>query len=90
MKAIQYTIRNIPPEVDKYYRTKAKLSGKSLNQVIIDDLVKKTGNKPKSVVRSLEWFIGSNTIEQSCYDAWEQDEITQKELTKKQWLKNDN
>ena len=54
MKSIQYTIRNVPPKVDRYYRKLAKLSGKSLNQVILEDLADKSGAK-----KSKDGFIGS-------------------------------
>ncbi len=38
MKGIQYTIRNIPPEVDRTLRARARKTGKSFNQVIVDTL----------------------------------------------------
>lgn len=36
--AIQYTIRNIPPRVDKALKQRSKLTGKSFNQVVVDTL----------------------------------------------------
>lgn len=35
---MQYTIRGIPPEIDKALRRRARESGKSLNQTAIDVL----------------------------------------------------
>lgn len=91
MKAIQYTIRNIPEPVDRYYRKLAKISGKSLNQVLIDDLAEKSGqNKNISLLDSLDWFIGGNTIDEASYQVWEEDDKIQKELTRKQWLEDDS
>jgi hypothetical protein len=41
-EAIQYTIRGIPREVDRALRRKASKSKKSLNQVVLDELVNAT------------------------------------------------
>ena len=93
MKAIQYTIRNVPPKVDRYYRKLAKISGKSLNQVVIDDLAEKSGaNFPEdaSLGDRLSWFFGANTIDDETLKLWEEDDKIQKELTRQQWLKDDN
>lgn len=38
----QYTIRGVPDEVDRVLRRKAAQAKKSLNQVILDELVKAT------------------------------------------------
>lgn len=35
---IQYTIRGVPPEVDRFLRQKAKRRHKSLNQMVIEEL----------------------------------------------------
>jgi len=35
---MQYTIRNIPPELDKAIKTRAKRLGKSVNQVALEAL----------------------------------------------------
>ena len=45
----QYTIRGIPAEVDRALREKAKRSGRSLNQAILDELMASTlGTKQKA------------------------------------------
>jgi plasmid stability protein len=55
----QYTIRNIPPQVDRVLRQRAKESGKSFNQVALEALLEGTGQRPKpprdfsGIVRSL-------------------------------------
>ena len=38
MANIQYTIRNIPPEVDKTLKKRARIAKKSINQVVVDEL----------------------------------------------------
>ena len=52
---------------------------------------KATGTKKtnKSLADSLDWFIGSNSIGQDTLDAWQEDDKNQKELTRKQWQKED-
>ena len=55
MTSIQYTIRNIPPEVDKTLKKRARITGKSFNQVVVDELSKnvdKTNGK-------FDWLINT-------------------------------
>lgn len=58
--ARQYTIRNVPPEVDRVLRRRAKDSTKSFNQVALEALLAGTGQSlaPK---RDLRDVIGSLT-----------------------------
>jgi hypothetical protein len=59
MKTQQYTIRNIPERVDLYLRKRSRQSGKSLNQVIIDELSERVGPEFADTRSALSWFIGS-------------------------------
>ena len=86
---IQYTIRGVPPATDRRLRKLAKISGKSLNEVVLDELTSKE-NAGESLVDSLSWFIGSNTIGDDVIKALEEDDRAQKELTKKQWAAEDD
>ena len=58
MKNRQYTIRRVPPQVDEALRRKAKLKGKSLNQVIIDSLAESVGEEA-SRYHDLDELAGS-------------------------------
>ena len=40
---MQYTIRNIPPEVDRAMKARAKQLGKSVNQVALEALAQSVG-----------------------------------------------
>jgi hypothetical protein len=40
---MQYTIRKIPPAVDRALRRQAKLEGRSLNEVAVEALARATG-----------------------------------------------
>lgn len=65
----QYTIRNVPSNVDKALRLKAKESGQSLNEVAMRALTAGSGEqfKPK---RNLSFIIGSlSTAEAEEMDA---------------------
>lgn len=91
MKAIQYTIRNIPAPIDRYLRKRAKISGQSLNHVIIEELSDGAGVQGDNLIDSLGWFIGANVIDNGVIQALDKEDKIQKELTKKQWqVENDN
>jgi plasmid stability protein len=45
MKSIQYTIRNVPPEVDRILRARARKTGKSFNSTIVDSISRGTLQK---------------------------------------------
>ena len=79
----QYTVRNVPEPVDRYLRKRAKLSGKSLNQVIIDELTDRSGTNDQSLAESLDWFIGSG-IDDGTLKALEEEDKIQKELARKE------
>lgn len=47
---IQYTIRQIPAPVDKRLRQKAKEEGMSLNQIVVEALMRQTGISDKATI----------------------------------------
>jgi hypothetical protein len=48
-ESIQYTVRGVPPEVDRVLRQKAAKRRQSLNQVIVDELtVAAVGHKQRA------------------------------------------
>lgn len=85
MATKQYTIRNIPEPVNRYLRKKARLSGKSLNQTIIEELSEKVAPASASVGGALGWFIGSG-LDNETLRALEQDAALQKKLAEKELL----
>jgi hypothetical protein len=60
----QYTIRNVPDNVDRVLRRKAKQLGKSFNQVALEALVAGAGfeQKPR---RDLSEVVGSISPEEA-------------------------
>jgi len=64
--ARQYTIRNVPPEVDRVLRRRAKDGAKSFNQVALEALVAGTGQTlvPK---RDLSDVVGSLTKNEAAH-----------------------
>lgn len=59
-KAVQYTVRDVPPSVDRALRKKAAEKGKSLNSLLCDALAKEAGvGAEPARYHDLDWFIGS-------------------------------
>lgn len=70
MSNIQYTIRNIPPAVDNVIKKRAKQTGKSFNQTVVDLLVLQTfGTNSVPANNNFDWLYGVNTIDESFDDA---------------------
>ncbi len=79
----QYTIRNVPEPVDQYLRKQSQISGRSLNQTIIDELAEKAGVSTDDLSQSLSWFVGSGIDDQTLQVLSEEDAI-QKQLAQKE------
>lgn len=79
MKTSQYTIRGIPQSVDAYLRRRARLSGKSLNQVVIEELSEKVSKNEDNLTSQLAWFIGSG-LDPETEDALGKEDEQQKAL----------
>lgn len=58
----QLTIRNLPPNLDRALRKRANISGKSINQIVIDYIAAQSNLSPdnldNSLIQNLSWFIG--------------------------------
>ena len=74
----QLSIRNLPESVNLYLRKKAKLSNKSLNQIVIEELSEKVPNVKDTLDSSLDWFIGKG-IDNETMDALTEEDRLQKE-----------
>jgi vacuolar-type H+-ATPase subunit C/Vma6 len=60
MSKIQYTIRNIPPAVDKVIKKRSKQSGKSFNQTVVDLLSLQTfGTATPPSDEGFDWLFGA-------------------------------
>jgi hypothetical protein len=60
---VQYTIRGIPPELDRELRRKAHQRKISLNQLLVDELASAMGAAPARQRRSLARVAGRWTEE---------------------------
>jgi plasmid stability protein len=91
MKALhyQYTIRNVPEPVNRYLRKRATITGKSLNQVIIDELSEKVAPAKGTIGETLDWFIGSG-MDDASLKALEEEDTAQKALVKRELKKIDD
>jgi len=81
-QARQYTIRNVPAEVDRTLRQRAKMLGRSFNQVALEALVAGAGMqlKPK---RDLDEVIGSMTSSEA--DRIDEEIKLQRQVDPKLW-----
>ena len=60
MTKIQYTIRNIPPAVDRVIRKRSKQSGKSFNQTVVELLSMQTfGTAKPPGDDNFDWLFGA-------------------------------
>ena len=82
----QLTIRNLPESVNLYLRKKAKLSNKSLNQVVIDELSEKVPSIKDDLEASLDWFIGSGMDNQTINALLAADKLQKEKMAKENAL----
>lgn len=69
-RAIQYTIRNVPPAVDQVIRKRAKLTGKSFNQVAIESLSKGAlGTDESQSSNPFDELFGASTLDEAFDEA---------------------
>lgn len=64
MEPIQYTIRNIPKPVDQVIRKRARATGKSFNQTVVDMLSLYIFNSTQPDAGSLDWLYGSMSLDE--------------------------
>jgi hypothetical protein len=58
MTSIQYTVRGVPPALDRELRREARATGKTLNAVVVEAL--EQAKSPSEVSHDdLDWFVGS-------------------------------
>jgi len=63
MSKIQYTIRNVPIDLDKKLRLRSKKSGRTFNETLLralDSSIMTTGKNATS--SDLDWFYGSGGL----------------------------
>lgn len=73
MTKIQYTIRNIPPSVDKVIRKRANQSGKSFNQTVVDLLSLQTfGTTKPASDDNFDWLCGAMRLDDEFDEAIKQ------------------
>jgi len=64
MNTVQYTIRNIPTVVDQVIRKKAKQTGKSFNQTVVDMLsLQSVGTTKPEENNDFDWLFGSMKLD---------------------------
>jgi hypothetical protein len=92
MPTIQYTVRSVPPRVDRIVRKTSRLTGKSINQIIIDAIENTYLPGPstlKGALSGLDWFVGKSHVDDDVMRALEEDDKIQKSLFQKELKKLD-
>ncbi len=69
MNTIQYTIRNIPPAVDRVLRRQAKNAGKSFNQTVVETLTKQTFGTNQVPSTDFDWLHGKLKLDENFDEA---------------------
>ena len=73
MNKIQYTIRSVPLQLDKVLKKRAKQSGKSFNQTVIETLSQQAFGSPKVPETNIfEELFGAATLDKDFDEAIEQ------------------
>jgi plasmid stability protein len=73
---MQYTLRNIPKNLDRALRDKARAERKSLNAVALDALKRGLGLNGEAVrYDDLDWFFGGNTIDANSLKAMAEHDV---------------
>jgi hypothetical protein len=69
MNSHQYTIRNVPANLDAELRREARTRGRSLNAVVLETL--EHAKLPASTILhdDLDWFVGAATEDDGQFDA---------------------
>lgn len=65
MSTTQYTIRSVPKQLDSFLRHQSQLTGKSLNQTVLDYIKQATKLDMQETTDNFDWIIGANTIDDS-------------------------
>lgn len=70
MHTIQYTIRNIPPKVDQVIRKRARQTGKSFNQTVVELLTLQTfGTIKPQPDENFDWLFGQLSLDEAFAEA---------------------
>lgn len=77
MSNIQYTIRNVPPDLDKSLRLRSKKHQQSFNTTLIKALQLST-DISLGTAKDLDWFYGSGGIGQTELDSFKQQRVIDK------------
>jgi len=73
MSTIQYTIRNVPPAVDKVIRKRAAQSGKSFNHTVVELLTLQTFGSPTPLPDdNFDWLFNADTLD-TAFDQAQED-----------------
>ena len=82
MSNIQYTVRNVPADVDNMLHLRAKKKKQSFNATVVQALRQATSPNTKQSASDLDWFYGSGGLEQSELDAFAEQRVVDEKAWK--------
>ena len=65
---MQYTIRNIPPHLDRSLRQRARQTGQSLNEVVLEALIREAGLSAELIQRRSLTDLAGKWVEDPEFD----------------------
>lgn len=68
IKCMQYTIRNIPSHLDRSLRQRARQTGQSLNEVVLEALIREAGLSAELIQRRSLSDLAGQWIEDPEFD----------------------
>ena len=80
-QSFQYTVRDVPVELDRRLRDSARHTNKSLNQTLVDFLARAAGTAGTTTYKDLDSFFGSWTADAAVDRALAE----QRKIDKKLW-----
>ena len=84
MNNIQYTIRNVPEDLDKKLRLRSKKRDESFNKTLIQALSSST-TQANNTSSDLDWFYGSGGIGKEELQAFADQRIIDKSAWDSKW-----
>ena len=80
-RKLQYTVRDVPVELDRRLRDSARHMNRSLNQTVVDLLARAAGTAEMTTYKDLDSFFGSWTADVRVDQALAE----QRKIDKKLW-----
>lgn len=79
MNSPQYTIRSVPKQLDEFLRAQSRLTGRSLNSIVLEYLGQSTKLDLEAEADDFAWIIGVDSIDDKSLQSIEELKTMDKE-----------